>query len=237
MTDSATLRRLKENWESVQNEVREAARQSGRDPSSITIVCVSKYVGLQTTDALAQVGCRELGESRPQVLWQKAELLSTKHKLRWHLIGHLQRNKIRRVLQAKPLIHSVDSQRLLSALAEESLAQSTQTAVLLEVNISGDDAKTGFAIDEMAGLMSLLPIEGASVEGLMAMAGWGTRPEDARGQFARLRELRDELSMVSGLPLRELSMGMSGDFREAIAEGATMVRIGSRLFEGVSEAS
>ncbi len=141
------------------------------------------------------------------------------------------------MLQAKPLIHSIDSLRLLSALAAESASQNHQTAVLLEVNISGDDAKTGFAVDDMASVIDQLPSEGVRIEGLMAMAGWGTDPEDARGQFARLRELRDKLTIDSGLPLRELSMGMSGDFREAIAEGATMVRIGSRLFEGVSERS
>lgn len=237
MIDSATLERLKQNWESVQDEVREAARQNGRDPSSVTIVGVSKYVDSHITDALVQAGCHELGESRPQVLWQKAESLAHHRDLRWHLIGHLQRNKIRRVLQAKPLIHSIDSRRLLAALATESVAQDTQSSVLLEVNISGDDAKTGFAVEDMAGLIEQLPTEGVRIEGLMAMAGWDTEPEDARQQFARLRELRDELAIDSGLPLRELSMGMSGDFREAIAEGATMVRIGSRLFEGVSERS
>jgi pyridoxal phosphate enzyme (YggS family) len=237
MTDTGTLQRLKQNWESVQDEVHEAARQSGRDPGSVTIIGVSKYVGIETTDALIQAGCHELGESRPQVLWQKADSLSLDHDLRWHLIGHLQRNKIRRVLQANPVIHSIDSQRLLAALATESVAQNRQTVALLEVNISGDDAKTGLAVDDMAVVIDQLPSEGVHVEGLMAMAGWGTDPEDARRQFARLRELRDKLVHESGLPLEELSMGMSGDFREAIAEGATMVRIGSRLFEGVSERS
>jgi len=237
MTDAATLKRLKQNWECVQNDVQAAARQSGRDPSSVKIIGVSKYVASETTRALIQAGCHDLGESRPQVLWQKAEALSLDHDVRWHLIGHLQRNKIRRVLRESPIIHSVDSQRLLAALAAESVAQNQQTSVLLEVNISGDDAKTGFAVDDMAGVIDELPSEGVRVEGLMAMAGWGTDPEDARRQFAMLRELRDKLVQNSELPLNELSMGMSGDFREAIAEGATMVRIGSHLFEGVSERS
>ncbi len=238
MTDPATLLRLKQNWVSVQNDVHAAARQSGRDPSAVTIIGVSKYVGSETTAALIQAGCHDLGESRPQVLWQKAEALSHNNfDLRWHLIGHLQRNKIRRLLREQPIIHSVDSQRLLAALAAESVAQNQQISVLLEVNISGDDAKTGFAVDEMARVIDQIPTAGVRVEGLMAMAGWGTDPEDARRQFARLRELREQLTIDSGLPLRELSMGMSGDFREAIAEGATMVRIGSRLFEGVSQRS
>jgi pyridoxal phosphate enzyme (YggS family) len=237
MADPATLQRLKQNWESVQNDVHEATRRSGRDPSSVTIIGVSKYVGSETTAALIQAGCHDLGESRPQVLWQKAESLSLNHDLRWHLIGHLQRNKIRRLLREQPIIHSVDSQRLLAALATESVAQNQQVSVLLEVNISGDDAKTGFAIDDMVSVIDQIPTAGVRVEGLMAMAGWGTDPQEARRQFARLRELREQLTTEPGLPLRELSMGMSGDFREAIAEGATMVRIGSRLFEGVSERS
>lgn len=235
MTDPASLQRLKENWQSIQDEVREAALASGRKPESVSIIAVSKYVGCETTDALAQVGCCDLGESRPQALWQKAAALSQRPGLRWHLIGHLQRNKIRRVLQVRPLIHSVDSQRLLAALATESLAQNIQTSVLLEVNISGDENKTGFAVSAVSDLVAQLPMTGLQVQGLMAMAGWGTHRQDAREQFAQLRELRDQLATESGLPLPELSMGMSGDFREAIAEGATMVRIGSRLLEGVSD--
>ena len=233
MIDSKTRDRLQQNWQLVQSDVRDAAAHSLRDPDSITIIGVSKYVDAETTLALVEVGCTQLGESRPQSLWEKAETLSFGPKVRWHLIGHLQRNKVRRTLHHQPLIHSVDSQRLLQAVAEEAAAQNREISVLLEVNISGDAAKTGFPRNELASLLDQLPPSGIRVLGLMAMAGWGTASRDARRQFDQTRELRDQLARQSGHPLSELSMGMSGDFREAIAAGATMVRIGSRLFEGL----
>lgn len=149
------------------------------------------------------------------------------------MIGHLQRNKIRRTLRCDPVVHSVDSQRVLEAIADEAVLRDYQADVLLEVNISGDQAKTGFAPEGLGRVLANLPSSGVRVLGLMAMAGWGTDPDDARRQFAKTRQLRDELASVTGCELPELSMGMSGDFVAAIAEGATMVRIGSRLFEGV----
>ena len=180
-----------------------------------------------------EAGCTNLGESRPQSLWQKAESLSLDPAVRWHLIGHLQRNKVRRTTRHQPIIHSIDSERLLAAVAEEATAQNRVLSVLLEVNISGDEAKTGIAASELAGILERSSLPGVRVVGLMAMAGWGTDSNDARRQFEQTRELRDRLQQTTGHALPELSMGMSGDFREAIAAGATMVRIGSRLFEGV----
>ncbi len=233
MIDSASRDRLQENWQRVVSEVRQAAEANGRDGEEIKIVGVSKYVDAETTEALFQAGCRDLGESRPQQLWQKAESLSLEPRVQWHLIGHLQRNKIRRTLQSRPVIHSVDSVRLLQAIAAESVAQNDETHVLLEVNISGDRAKTGFDPNELDDVLSNLPEKGIQVDGLMAMAGWGTDAADARRQFAQTRLLRDRLQQHSNIALEHLSMGMSGDFAEAIAEGATMVRIGSRLYEGI----
>lgn len=232
MIDKTDRDRVRDNWLRVQEEVRSAATQCGRDPDSVLIVGVSKYVGPELTEALVDAGCGALGESRPQQLWQKSESLQFDEQVSWHLIGHLQRNKIRRTLHCDPVIHSVDSIRLLKAIAEESDQQKRVTNVLLEVNVSGEDAKTGFAVEALDEAIGLLPLAGVRVAGLMAMAGWGTGADDARRQFARSRQLRDKL-MSPELPLDALSMGMSGDFKEAIAEGATMVRVGSRLFEGV----
>ncbi len=232
MTDSATADRIRENWHCVQDDVQQAARAHSRPADAVQIVGVSKYVDTATTAMLIDAGCHCLGESRPQVLWQKAEQLMDQE-VAWHLIGHLQRNKVRRLLKCGPCIESVDSQRLLQAIADESLAQGRVTRVLLEVNISGDEAKTGLLPAELPGLLESLPSQGVQLDGLMAMAGWGTAPAEARKQFAETRLLRDRLTDQTGVPLPHLSMGMSGDFREAIAEGATIVRIGSRLFEGV----
>lgn len=233
MIDAASRERLIENWNAVVDEVHQCASSAGRDVDSVTIVGVSKYVDAETTQLLVEAGCRHLGENRPQSLWQKAETLSLDPSVRWHMIGHLQRNKIRRTLRCRPIIHSVDSGRLLAAIAEQSTELDEPMSLMLEVNISGERAKTGMLADELAGLLERLPIGGVRVIGLMAMAGWGTDRDEARRQFAATRTLRDRLTAQSGIELPELSMGMSGDFAEAIAEGSTMVRIGSRLFEGV----
>jgi pyridoxal phosphate enzyme (YggS family) len=237
MMDQTKLNRLKNNWQQVQNDVSEAMDQCGRDPESVTIVGVSKYVDAELTKALYEAGCANLGESRPQSLWTKAEALSECDEVRWHMIGHLQRNKIRRTLSLAPstLIHSVDSERLLDTLAEESKRREGTTAVLLEVNIAHDESKTGMSPDQLQRIVKRLPIAGVQVRGLMAMAGWGTDRDDARRQFDQVRQLRDDLEARFSVSLPELSMGMSGDFAEAIAAGATLVRIGSKLFDGIVE--
>jgi pyridoxal phosphate enzyme (YggS family) len=237
MMDQTTLNRLKDNWQQVQCDVSEAMDQCGRDPESVTIVGVSKYVDAELTKALYEAGCANLGESRPQSLWTKAEALSDCGEVHWHMIGHLQRNKIRRVLSVAPsvLIHSVDSERLLDSLVDESKHQECTTAVLLEVNIANDESKTGMSPDTLQRSVQRLPIAGVQVRGLMAMAGWGTDRDDARRQFDQVRQLRDDLEARFPVSLPELSMGMSGDFAEAIAAGATFVRIGSKLFDGIVE--
>ncbi len=233
--DKATQIRLEANWQRVRDEVDEAADQCGRAPESITIVGVSKYVDVDLTKGLYQAGCVHLAESRPQNLWSKAAAFGELPSVNWHLIGHLQRNKIRRTLPIQPLVHSVDSQRLLKALSDEARTQSVTVRTLLEVNISGDQAKTGLSEEELRRVLLDLPLEQLEVRGLMAMAGWGTDPDDARRQFDQVRQLRDDLERQFGIQLPELSMGMSGDFAQAIAAGATMVRIGSRLFDGIIE--
>lgn len=230
------------NWQAVREQVAAAAERAGRDPTAIRIVGVTKYVGADATRALVQAGCRDLGESRPQSLWEKAAALADLP-IRWHLIGHLQRNKARRTAPLLSLIHSIDSVRIGEALSRviEDDSERPTLSGLLEVNVSGDTAKHGLAPDELAvAIEAVAPLAGLQIEGLMAMASYGNRGEAARRDFAALRQLRDRL-VGAGLPenvrLDELSMGMSGDFPQAIAEGATIVRIGSRLFAGIDEAS
>lgn len=235
MNEKQIQQRIADNWRGIEQKVREAAIASAREPESVRIIGVSKYVGQELTRALTNAGCRDLGESRPQVMWQKADSLLDVQPLAWHIIGHLQRNKVRRSLRYLPLIHSVDSMRLIDAIAEEAMLQGVCVKVLLEVNISGDQAKTGFLPGEVGAVLESMPREGVQVQGLMAMAGWGSDPDAARRQFDDTRDLRDHLQSVTGQKLPELSMGMSGDYQEAIRAGATMVRIGSVLFEGVIE--
>ncbi len=224
---------LLRNLEQIRQRIADAARISGRTPDAVTLVAVTKYVEPAVARALADAGCLDLGESRPQELWRKGEALADRP-IRWHLIGHLQRNKIARTLPLVSLIHSVDSLRLVEAIEAEAARLPRPVPVLLEVNVSGEAAKHGFAPDELAPLGPRLEeLTHVEVRGLMCMASRDSDPDQARREFERLRRLRDRLRTVwsDRLSLNELSMGMSGDFEAAIAAGATLVRIGSSLFE------
>lgn len=224
------------NYQNVVSEVAEAAQKANRNPEEITVVGVSKYVDSATTEMLFNAGCKTLGESRPQSLWDKAEQLSHLA-CDWHMIGHLQRNKLRRTLPLVSLVHSIDSLRLADSISTTAVDLGLTIHGLLEINISGDESKHGFSPNEVSeAIESVHRLDGLRIVGLMAMSGLDSSPADARREFAEVRILRDALA-TGGLPpsmsLHELSMGMSGDFKEAIAEGATLIRVGSRLFEGL----
>lgn len=230
------LDHLRRNLARVREQMAAAAARSGRPADSVTLVAVTKYVSPDVARLLPQAGVLDLGESRPQDLWLKAASLHDQP-VRWHLVGHLQRNKVARTLPAVHLIHSVDSTRLLAAIDEAATARQCIADVLLEVNISGQPQKHGFPPDALAdALQQAARCRGLRVRGLMAMAGTPGDLASARREFASLRELRNRLQHLqsSHVQLDELSMGMSGDFEVAIEEGATMVRIGSALFEGIA---
>ncbi len=184
---------------------------------------------------LPELGLRLLGENRPQELWRKAALLDVAPQ--WHMIGHLQRNKVDRTLPLVSLVHAVDSLRLLRTIDEAGATSGRFTDLLFEVNTSGEATKQGFPPGDVPGLVeSLRQMHHVRVLGLMTMAAPGDDPNECRPSFVLLRKLRDELRKLlpDGHPCSELSMGMSGDFEIAIEEGSTLVRIGSALFEGLS---
>jgi len=230
---------ISRNLLDIQARIAQAATSSGRDPGAVRLVAVTKYLQADLVPALIQAGATDLGESRPQQLWSKVAALGNVA-IRWHLIGHLQQNKVRRPLPLIDLIHSVDSPKLLATIDREAAIAGLVVKVLLEVNISGDPEKHGFAPNE---LPSVLPqLAGAThvaILGLMAMAHQSGGRDVARRDFAALRTLRDELrgNAPGDLALDELSMGMSGDFEDAVREGATLVRIGSALYEGLDAQS
>lgn len=226
--------RLAERWRRVVEEVAEAAVSAGRSPAAVRIVGVTKYVGAAVTRELVNCGCLDLGEARPQQLVDKAESLSDLTTVRWHLIGSLQRNKARRVVRVAQTVHSIDNLELLGYLDRVAGEEQRKIEGLLEVNISGDDSKHGFTPDSLlTAADSLCDVTNVRIIGLMGMSGLGANASEARRQFALLRNLGQRLEQAAGRSLPELSMGMSGDYREAIVEGATMVRIGSSLFEGL----
>jgi pyridoxal phosphate enzyme (YggS family) len=225
---------LQRNLEAVRARVRAAALRSGRDPGAVTVVAVTKTVGPDVAESLARLGHRDFGENRPQDLVAKREALAAAPGLppvRWHMIGHFQRNKVRRSLPAMDVVHSLDSLPLAETISGEAVrAGRACVPVLVQVNVSGESSKGGFdpsglgaALERIRGLPALSPV------GLMTMAPWSDDPESARPVFRSLRELRDWARSSGYLAGSELSMGMSEDFDVAVEEGATVVRVGRAL--------
>lgn len=235
------------NLAQVRDRIASAAGAAGRQADEVTLVGITKYVGVTAAAKLVAAGCSDLGESRPQELWKKAAELNAAQQsaalppaeVRWHLVGHLQSNKIRRTLPLVTLIHSVDSERLLSAIDDErTLSRDTHAPVnvLLEVNTSGEAAKHGLVPEAVEPILAAAErFPHIAIQGLMTMAALEGGPTVAAQNFAALRELRDRLrpNTPPSVRLNELSMGMSGDFEIAIREGATIVRVGSLLWENL----
>jgi PLP dependent protein len=235
LTDVQVKTILTDRLQAVQERIQVACRRSGRNPAEVRLVAVTKSVGPEVAAVLPECGVVDLGESRPQELWRKAAAI--KDQLRWHLVGHLQRNKIEPTLPLVHLIHSVDSVRLLEALEKEAVKRDLSVEGLLEVNVSREANKHGIAPEEVPGLAPVIAsLKKVRVKGLMTMAALEQDAERCRPTFASLRELRDHLqTSVGPTPsLSHLSMGMSNDFEIAIEEGATLIRIGTVLFEGLS---
>jgi pyridoxal phosphate enzyme (YggS family) len=231
MTESSE--RIAENVAEVRGRMAAAAQRAGRRDNDVRLVAVTKYTGLDEIRALVAAGCTDLGESRPQQLWERASDLGDLP-IQWHIIGHIQRNKVERTAPLVAMIHSMDSLRLAEAIDAAARKLGRTVPVLLEVNISREPAKQGFAPEAIEPLLpKLIELAHLEIRGLMCMAGLEGGGDAARREFAGLRTLRDRLqaSCPAAVRLDELSMGMSGDYEIAIEEGATMVRIGSALFE------
>jgi pyridoxal phosphate enzyme (YggS family) len=224
---------LHTNLETVKGRIAAAARRSGRDSSAVRLVAVTKKTPNETAIALVELGVRDLGENYPQELWAKVDALAGLV-VRWHLIGHLQGNKAKKTLPMVRWIHAVDSLKLLRSLDELAQAVAEPPPVCLQVNTSGEGSKHGWSprgvLDAAEAIAACRFIP---VAGLMTMAALGTTAETARPSFVAVRETRDALRARTGLALNDLSMGMSNDFETAVEEGATLVRVGSALFEGV----
>lgn len=221
----------------VRERVATAARRSGRRPDEVTLVAVTKGVDLPRIQAAIACGISELGESRVQEAVPKVQsLASAVPQLRWHLVGHLQRNKVRQALAIFGVIHSVDSGRLALELdhrARDVRGGQPALDVLVQVNVADEPQKYGVPSEAVDGLMRVVAeLPHLRPVGLMTIAPQVTDPEDARSVFRRLRELREEINTARIVtePLAHLSMGMSDDFEVAVEEGATMVRIGRAIF-------
>jgi len=220
---------IEKNLESILARIRSAAERTGRDPAGVRLVAVSKTHPAEAIRHVLDSGQRVFGESKVQEAAGKIPLLPSD--LEWHFIGHLQTNKIRKALPLFRLFHGVDNSGLAHQIDRIAAECGCFPKILLEVNVSGEGTKFGFRPDnlkaEIAGLLALPRVQ---VVGLMTMAPYAEDPEASRPYFAALRNLRDELQQQTGTPLPELSMGMSGDFEQAVGAGSTLVRVGTAIF-------
>ena len=220
---------IAKNLEMVRSEIAEAERLSHRAPGSVELVAVSKSHPVELIREAFETGQVVFGENRVQEA--KAKIPELPARLRWHLIGHLQSNKVRQALPLFEMIHGVDSVGLLQDIARISSEFGSFPRVLLQVNVAGEASKFGFSPEKLlARLDEIARVDRVQLEGLMTIPPLTPTPEHARPYFARLRELRTRLEREFRFPLPHLSMGMSNDYRVAIEEGATIVRVGTAIF-------
>jgi pyridoxal phosphate enzyme (YggS family) len=216
----------------VRDRIANAAIRAGRTPDDVRLIAVSKTHPIEAVRAAADAGQRDFGENKVQEALQKIAQ-ATDTVLRWHLIGHLQSNKARKAAQAVGAIHSIDSIGLLKKVDQAAGEAGRQVDVLIQVDLALEETKFGAPVSEVRSIVdAAAQCTAARLIGLMLLPPIADNPEEARPWFARLRGLRDEL-IAGGAPadrLRELSMGMSHDFEAAIAEGSTMVRVGTAIF-------
>jgi len=220
---------IAENLESVRAGIEESERRSGRPAGSVELIAVTKTHPPEVVRQAIEAGQLIFGENKVQEA--KAKIPELPAKLRWHLIGHLQRNKIRPALQLFEMIQGVDSVELLNEIQRIAGDLGLFPRVLLQVNVAGESSKFGFPPQKLLSQVEQISrADRVQVEGLMAIPPLAPSPEDSRRYFVQLRELRDRLEMEFRFPLPHLSMGMSGDYLVAIEEGATYVRVGTAIF-------
>ncbi len=223
MTDIA------KNLSEVKTRIADAATRAGRDPGEVILVAVSKVHPASVIREAYAAGQRHFGENYAQELRDKAAELSDLDGLRWHFIGHLQRNKVKYVAPNAAVMETVDSLRLIDELAKQAARHGRTIGCLVQVNVGGEEQKSGCDPDETADLLEAVErADGLTLDGLMTIPPWDLEAEETRKYFRALRELRDKLGGPARLP--HLSMGMSHDFEEAIEEGATFVRVGTAIF-------
>lgn len=221
------------NVENIRGQIAETCKKSGRNASEIRLIGVTKTVAPDSIRELVRCGITDLGENYVQDLREKKELLADLP-VRWHFIGHLQSNKVKYLSEWIHLVHAVDTAALASEISRQAGKHGRKADILIEINTSGESSKFGVKEDEAPALVrEISDLKNISVRGLMTMGPLGEDPEDSRDCFRRLRQMSDFLR-GEGYDMPDLSMGMTNDFRVAIEEGATMLRIGTAIFGGRS---
>ncbi|WP_024734591.1 YggS family pyridoxal phosphate-dependent enzyme [Enterocloster asparagiformis] len=222
---------IKEQLEEVRERVNAACLRAGRDPKSVTLIAVSKTKPAQAVQEAYEAGARDFGENKVQEILQKQPALP--QDIRWHMIGHLQRNKVHQVIGKAVLIHAVDSLRLAEQIEQEAAKQNLDVDVLLEINVAKEESKYGFFLEDAEeAIRRISALPHVHIKGLMTIAPFVENPEENRGIFQKLYQFSVDINdkNIDNVTMGVLSMGMSGDFEVAIEEGATMVRIGTSIF-------
>ncbi|WP_095173099.1 MULTISPECIES: YggS family pyridoxal phosphate-dependent enzyme [Blautia] len=220
-----------ENYLAVEEKVKEACRRAGRNQDEVTLIAVSKTKPMSMIEELLPQGVVDFGENKVQELTAKEEALPSG--IHWHMIGHLQRNKVKYIVDKACLIHSVDSLRLAETVSQEAEKKGVTANILIEVNVAGEDSKFGVSPDETAALAEAISkLPNIAVKGLMTIAPFVENAEENREVFRNLRKLSVDIEekKFNNVTMAVLSMGMTGDYEVAIEEGATMVRVGTGIF-------
>ena len=226
------MQNIKDRLENIKGRIEKTALDCGRNPESIRLIAVSKTVSAAIVKDAIEAGAMILGENYVQEAREKISALSN-FETSWHFIGHLQSNKAKYAVRLFDLIHSVDSIKLARELNKQAQKDGKIQKILIQINISQEKTKSGIAVDDTADIIQAISkFENIKIKGLMTMPPFFNQPDRVRPFFAALRELRDQLAdrAIPKVSLEELSMGMTGDFEVAIAEGATMVRVGTAIF-------
>ena len=222
---------ISENLEEVRGKIKAACQRAGREEGAVTLIAVSKTKPLEDLREAYEAGARDFGENKVQELTEKIPEMPKD--VRWHMIGHLQRNKVKYIVGKVYMIHGVDSLRLAEEISKEAVKQGVSVRILMEVNVAQEETKFGISVSEaplLAEQIAKLP--GISLQGLMTIAPYVDDPEENREIFAKLRQLAVDISRknIDNICMNVLSMGMTGDYEVAIEEGATYVRVGTGIF-------
>ena len=222
---------IKENIKQVEKNIENACQKAERDTTEVTLIAVSKTKPVSMLDEAYEYGCRHFGENKVQELVEKYEVMPKD--IKWHMIGHLQRNKVKYIVDKVYLIHSVDSLRLAEEISKEAVKKNVNVNILVEVNVAEEESKFGTtseAATELVKEISVLP--NISVKGLMTIAPYVENAEENRQYFAKLRQLSVDImnKNIDNVSMGVLSMGMTGDYQVAVEEGATYVRVGTGIF-------
>lgn len=222
---------IKENLEEVREKIRQACQRSGRREEDVTLISVSKTKPVEMLKEAYEAGSRDFGENRVQEIMEKYGQMP--EDVRWHMIGHLQKNKVRQVIDKAVLIHSVDTVELAEQIEKDAAKRDLTVDILLEVNVAEEESKFGFRTEEVeAAVMKIKEFPHVHIKGLMTIAPFVSNSEDNREVFKKLYQLYVDIRSknIDNVNMSVLSMGMTGDYEVAVEEGATMIRVGTGIF-------